>query len=43
MNPIEEVFAMAKAKIKKKRLDKILNSRNESLNEIILNSFNEIK
>ena len=43
MNPIEEVFAMAKAKIKKKRLDKILNYKNKSLNEIILNSFNEIK
>ena len=41
-NPIEETFGIAKAKIKKKRLNKILNNTNESLNKIIISSFNEI-
>ena len=42
MNPIEEVFAMAKLKIKKYRLDQILNNTNVTMEEIINRSFNEI-
>ena len=41
-NPIEEVFAMAKQKIKKYRLDQILNKGNETVNEIIHKAFNKI-
>ena len=41
-NPIEEVFAMAKLKIKKYRLDNILNNKKENVNDIIMRAFNEI-
>ena len=42
MNPIEEVFAMAKLKIKKYRLDHILNGTDVTMEEIIDRSFNDI-
>ena len=42
MNPIEEVFAMAKLKIKKFRLDQILNNTDVTMEDIIDRAFDEI-